>query len=294
LGLPEVIIGDARSRVNTENASFEDAIAGLESIRITLERERDEASVLLRDARRDRIIAQEVKNRVDREHEKAAENAKREATRIINDARKTAEAVMDELQKLQRNAAREANWQSLNESKADLFRKLNEAEHEIREIEYDQTNETSSRELLPGDRVKLRGLGTLADVISISREGILSLQAGIMRITAHKDEVILVENETQNEIKIQLAKSDAKLREITAKPEIDLRGMTTGDAVPLLDLFIDSAIMAKLVSVTIIHGKGTGAMRNAVQQHLRQHSGVKSFRLGVYGEGEDGVTIVEL
>ena len=295
LGLPENVINDARQRVSISNAEFEDAIASLEESRVTLEGERLEMGRLLRDAEANRRQAEEYKARLDAERGKAVDTAKREAARILDDARKTAESVMEDLRLIQRKASRGAVRQTLNEEKAEVFRKLNEARDNIGPDTDDGDETPPARELVPGDKVKLRGLGTFADVISVGQDGILSLQAGIMRITARADEVSLVEDEIPNEIKRHLAKTDAKLRELTAKPEIDLRGMAVDEGIPVLERFLDNARMAKLNSVIIIHGKGTGAMRQAVQQFLRrEQKGIKSFRLGRYGEGEDGVTIVEL
>ena len=303
IGLAEEIIDDARSRVNLENAAFEDALAGLESTRVSLEGERLETQRMLRDATEDRRIAMETKEMLDRERDKAVDLARREAAQIISDARNLAESLMDELREMQKTAASEADWRALNEKKADMFRRLNDAEHKI-EMDVRSAAASSerdgeegyspSRDIVPGDRVKLRALDTFADVVSVNQDGVLSLQAGIMKITARVEEVVLVDGETQSEVKKHLAKTDAKLREITAKPELDLRGMVTDEAIPILEMFLDNARMAKLNTVTIIHGKGTGAMRQAVQQCLRQHKGIKSFRLGRYGEGEDGVTIVDV
>jgi len=295
LGLPHDVIEDARSRVNTENAAFEDALASLEETRINLESERIEAGRLLRETEADRRKAEELKKHLGAEREKASQSAKREASRILDEARRTADEVMGQLREMRRQAASEADWQRLNEDKADLFRRLNEAESELEAAHYEEEVRPPSRDIVPGDRVRLRGLGTFADVISISPDGVLSLQAGIMKITARGDEVILEENELQPEIKKQLEKSDTKLREIIAKPEIDLRGMLTDEAIPVLERFLDNARHAKLNTVTVIHGKGTGALRSAVHQCLKRESrGIKSFRLGRFGEGEDGVTIIEL
>ena len=295
LGLPENVIEDARQRVSMSNAEFEDAIASLEESRVTLEGERLEIGRLLRDAEANRRQAEEYKASLDAERVKAADIAKREAARILDDARSTAESVMEELRLIQRKASRGADWQTLNEEKAEVFRKLNEAQSNIGTENETGDEAPPSRELVPGDRVKLRGLGTFADVIAVAPDGTLSLQAGIMKISAGVDEVALAGVEIPQDVKKHLAKTDAKLREIAAKPEIDLRGMATDEGISLLERFLDNARLAKLNSVTIIHGKGTGAMRQAVQQFLRrEQKGIKSFRLGRYGEGEDGVTIVEL
>ena len=295
LGLPEIVIEDAKSRVNTENAAFEDALASLEATRVSLEGERAETRKLLREAEENRRQAEEYKNRLGRKQERAEEIAKRESSRILDGARATAESVMEELREMRRKAASDADWQKLNEEKAELFRRINEAEDELRETAAVEEEVQQTRDPVPGDKVRLRGLGTFADVISVNPDGVLSLQAGIMKITVRKDEVMLVEGEQQPEVKQHIAKSEAKLREMVAKPELDLRGMTTDEALPLLERFLDNARLAKLNIVTVIHGKGTGAMRQAVHQALRREQrAIKSFRLGRFGEGEDGVTIIEL
>ena len=295
LGLPDVIIEDARDRVSTESIAFEDALSDLEETRLSLENDRDKAKILLREADIDRRKAEEIKNHLDKERGKTAAVAKKEAARILDDARKTAEAIIDELQRMRRKAVIEADAQKLNEAKTEMFRKLNEAADSLDGIIEEPDQKPPSREILPGDKVRLRTLGTLADVISINPDGVLSLQAGIMKVTAKANEVILEDNETQPEVKDHIRKSEAKLREMTAKPEIDLRGMNVDEAMPVLERFIDNARMAKLNSVMIIHGKGTGVLRKAVHNSLRREQrGIKSFRLGVYGEGEDGVTVVEL
>jgi DNA mismatch repair protein MutS2 len=295
LGLPDEVIDDAKKRVSTESVAFEDALSDLEETRLMLENERSEAKRLLREADVDRRRAEELKKNLDSERDKATDIARREAVRILDEARRTAESVMDELHNMRRKAASDTDIRNLNEAKADIFRKLNEAENNAGDSVEEAVHTPPAREITPGDKVKLRSLGTFADVISVSPEGVLSLQAGIMKITARKDEVMLVESESSDEVKKHISKSEAKLRELMAKPEVDLRGLSTDEAIPVLERFIDNARLAKLSSVTIIHGKGTGALRRAVHNNLkREQHGVKSFRLGIYGEGEDGVTIVEL
>ena len=295
LGLPDDIIDDAKKRISTENIAFEDALTDLEMTRLSLEHERDETQKLLREADINKRKSEELKTQLDKERANATEIAKREASVILEDARRTADSILSELQKMQQKAVDEANRQELNTAKADILRKLNEAESQLGEAESASEPSAPSRDIVPGDKVKLRSLGTLADVISVSPDKVLTLQAGIMKITAKVNEVELVEGGQQQDIKQHIRKSEAQLRQMSVKPEIDLRGMNTDEALPLLERFIDNARMAKLNSVTIIHGKGTGVLRKAVHTALRREKrSVKSFRLGVYGEGEDGVTIVEL
>jgi len=299
LGLSDEIIDDAKNRLSSDNASFEDALLGLEESRLSLEKERDEIAKLHKEATINKEQAAALKARLDKELAAATDKAGREASKIIEDARLAADTVMDELNNLRKKTINDMNMQKLGEDKANLLRKLNEAEHEIGNSLSTETREDSEavpkRKIIPGDRVKLRSIGSLADVVSVNNDGTLSLRAGILNVTAHPNEVILVESENTPAIKKQIAKSEAKLRAVSAKPELDIRGMNVDEALPIMERFIDNAKMAKLNTVSIIHGKGTGILRKAVHTSLkRDKHGIKSFRLGVYGEGEDGVTIVSL
>ena len=293
LGLPETVINDAKRRVNEESASFEEVLGNLEKTRYEMENEQLETRRLLRVAEEKARLAEENRTRTAQEREKAAELAKREANRILSEARSTADGVMEELRRLRNQAAADTDWQKVNAAKAEIFRKLNEAEETLQAPRQDE-DDPPSRPAVPGDKVRLLGLGTTADVISVSADGVLTLQAGMMKITARQEEVRLMEGETQSEIKKYLAKSAEKLSRMAARPEIDLRGMMTDEALPILERYLDSARMGKLNVVTVIHGKGTGALRQAVHQSLKRDGNVKSFRLGRFGEGETGVTIVEL
>jgi len=129
-------------------------------------------------------------------------------------------------------------------------------------------------------------------VISVSPDRTLELRAGIMNVTAKEDEVLLLEGEKSPDKKI--VRQSGAVIHAAVPPEIDLRGMDSLEAVMAAERYIDSAVMGKLSTVTIIHGKGTGALRKAVQDMLKKNKSVKSFRLGNFGEGEAGVTIVEL
>ena len=144
-----------------------------------------------------------------------------------------------------------------------------------------------------GDVVQIRSMGVKATVLAISSDRTLTLQAGILRVTAREDEVLLLENE-KPAVTVRTESRGTALRQSAVSSELDIRGMETIEAIPVVERYIDSAVQSRLETVTIIHGKGTGALRAAVQQSLRRNKQVKSFRLGRYGEGETGVTVVEL
>ena len=296
LGLPQEIINDARSRVSTESASMEATIEKLEQVRQLMERDRAEAARQLREAEENRRKSERLKVELSVRLEKADEKARRDAERIIGDARRTADEVMRELDALRKMEKTDADHHRANDARAALRRKLNGAEDAAAAAAHPQPREkkVSARPVRVGDTVQLRKMGDIkATVTAISADRTLTLRAGIMNVTAKEQDVYLLENEKPEAQKFAAAHA-ASLRNVAAESEIDLRGMDTMEAVAATERFLDNAVMAKLEKVTIIHGKGTGALRAAVQQSLRKNKAVKSYRLGRYGEGESGVTVVEL
>ena len=288
LGLPQEIINDARSRVSTESASMEATSEKREQVR--------EAARQLRAAEDARRKSERLQAELSVRLEKADEKARRDAERIIGDARRTADEVMRELDALRKMEKTDADHHRANDARAALRRKLNVAEDAAAAAAHPQTQEkkVSARPVRVGDTVQLRKMGDIkATVTAISADRTLSLRAGIMNVTAKEQDVYLLENEKPEAQKFAAAHA-ASLRNVAAESEIDLRGMDTMEAVAATERFLDNAVMAKLEKVTIIHGKGTGALRAAVQQSLRKNRAVKSYRLGRYGEGESGVTVVEL
>ena len=182
----------------------------------------------------------------------------------------------------------------MNQRQAEVRRSLNEAESKLRAAQPKQERPTPKRGILVGDTVELLKLGTKASVIAINKDGTYTLQAGILKMTAKPDEVYLLENENPYQEKAGRPKHSGREMKLEAhSTECDLRGMDSVEAICALELFLDSAMRARVSPVRIIHGKGTGALRAAVHQELKRNKFIKTFRLGVYGEGEDGVTIAE-
>lgn len=294
LGLSEEIIADAAGRIDSGNTSLEEVLELLQKERQEMERRNEEARIALLKAKDDSRKAEEIRKSLEAEKEKAALIARREADRIIAQARKTSEEVFAEISQMRKRDVSEENIRKLNDARADIMKKLNEAEQTYGLTEEPgEEPESPARDIKAGDTVEIKRLGSRAEVISVAADGSLTLQAGIMKITAKPSEVKLIEGIT-NQIKKFAEKTEAALRSISVSPEIDLRGMSGEEAVLIAERYIDSAVMSKLNTVTIIHGKGTGALRNAVSAMLRKSPHVKSFRLGHFGEGETGVTVVEL
>ena len=295
LGLPEDVIEDARSRVGTESAAMEEVLEKLEYQRQLLEKDRLEESKRLREAEESAKKANQLRAELSVRYEKADEKARREAQRILDDARRQAEAVFSELDRIRKLEAKNEDHREVNELRAQLRRSMNEADEKLAaEFESDMPREEEkpTRPAQAGDTVKIKRMGVKATVISVNPDGTLQLQAGIMKVSAKQDEVTVL-NEARTEVKT-VSRPSATLRSSSLASEIDLRGMMSDEAVLAAERYIDAAVMAKLKQVTIIHGKGTGALRAAIHAMLKKNKLVKSFRLGVYGEGEMGVTIVEL
>ena len=297
LGLSEEIIRDASGRIGQESRSFEATIEKLEQTQRALERDRDEQARLLRKAAEEERKAAQLRAELSVRLDKAELKARRDAQRILDDARETAESVMRELDEMRSRANEEMEANEVNRARADLRRRLNEKEAELREREElpgePGAEKKSSRPLRPGDTVLIRAMGVKAEVLSVDKDGNVSLRAGIMTVNAREDELLLLENAKPKEKKAA-AKSAGPARLMHVAPEIDLRGMETLEGVLAAERYLDSAVMAKQKTVTLIHGKGTGALREAIHQMLKRNKLVKSYRLGRYGEGETGVTVVEL
>ena len=293
LGLPEEIIEDAKGRVGMTSAKLEETIEKLEQTRQILDRERTESARQLRQAEEERKKAAQLRAELEIRLEKSEQKARREAERILADARAVAESTFRELDAMRSAQNEENDHQRINAARAEMRRKLNETQDSLRKDEPAPEEKKSARAVQVGDVVQIRSMGVKATVLAISSDRTLTLQAGILRVTAREDEVLLLENE-KPAVTVRTESRGTALRQSAVSSELDIRGMETIEAIPVVERYIDSAVQSRLETVTIIHGKGTGALRAAVQQSLRRNKQVKSFRLGRYGEGETGVTVVEL
>lgn len=296
LGLSKDIIDDAKARIGVQNASFEATIEKLEQTRALLERDRAETAKKLREAEESAKKAAFLRAELSVRLEKADEKARRDAERIISDARRTAEDTFAELDEMRRKMNEDEQAQEVNRARSELRRKLNESQSKVKakQPEKPAEDKKSAREVRAGDTVEIKSMGVKAEVIDVNPDGTLNLRAGIMNVKLKPDDVYLIEGHAAKQKKQSVTLAGSTAPRAAVSPEIDLRGMESIEAVNAAEQYIDSAVMGKLKTVTIIHGKGTGALRAAVQQMLKRNKAVKSYRLGRFGEGESGVTIVEL
>ena len=299
LGLSEDVIADAKRQMNGESVRFEDVITQLETKRQALERKEQELDRLAVRREEDARRAREFREQMEKARENARSRGEAEARRILKDARQQTDAIFAELEEMRRRQAAAITTVEDNEEKADLRRRLNEAEAAVGvRQESREPIPAPSRPIQPGDQVEIPGVRQWAEVAAVNKDGSLSLKAGILKMTVKPNEVRLIEEaEKQGQKKKSPGPSrsgGSTVFRAAASPELDIRGMESIEADSAVQTFLSAAAMGRLDTVTIIHGKGTGALRKAVHETLRRSKLVKSFRLGVYGEGESGVTVVTL
>ena len=298
LGLPDEVITNAQSQMSKDSVRFEDVLTQLEAKRQALEKREQETDRLYRQREEDARKAREFREQMQRAKENARSRGEAEAKRILRDARSASDAVFAELERMRKEQAKAERAINANEARAELRRQLNEAEDAI--DKRDARSEPipkPSRPIQKGDLVEIPGVSTPAEVVGVGSDGTLQLKAGILKMKAKADEVRLIEDDERAAMKKKAPKPTwtavTGLR-TAASRELDIRGMETLEAESVVETFLSTAVMGHLETVTIIHGKGTGALRNAVHDILRRNKNVKSFRLGVYGEGENGVTVVTM
>ncbi len=293
LGLPEHILKEADDLVGKSDKDFEDVLSQLEQQRQQMEQARQEAERLRQETAKIKQQSEEFHEQIRREREKAMAEARKEAQQIIEDARITANKVGEELKALKKQLQESADTANLNQKQTELRRSLNEAESKLRVGHVEEKRPEPKRDILVGDTVELLKLGTKASVIGINKDGTYEIQAGIMKLKAKKSEIYLLENENPYVQKGRPKHSGREMKVAAMNPEVDLRGMDSVEAICVMDRYLDEAMRSNLKQVRIIHGKGTGVLRKAVHESLKRNKYVKKYRLGVYGEGEDGVTIAE-
>ena len=297
LGLPEHVIELAGGHLDWQNVQFEDVLSKMERQRQEMEAEKREAARLRLQMEQDAAAAKEHRKRLETERAKLLDGAREEAREILAEARAVSNTVFHELDQMKKKQKEGQDWQNVNQQRSALRQRINQADEKFHTRSLPQEEETPTRPAQVGDTVELKRMGTRAQVLQVNKDGSLQLQAGILKISAKQSEVRVVDapkHNAQKQMRRMVRRVQSQMRASGARPELDIRGMTGDEGVAMVDCFLDDAVMAHLTTVTIIHGKGTGALRQAVQQHLKTCKYVKGFRLGRYGEGETGVTIVEL
>ncbi|MGN0483239.1 MAG: endonuclease MutS2 [Lachnospiraceae bacterium] len=296
LGLPEFIIESARGNLSEKDESFEDLLTDLETSRVTIEKEREEIALYKTEIQNLKQKLEQKQERVEQSRDKILKEANEKAYEILAEAKKTADESIRNFNKF--GTTRDLSAKELEEERSKLRSKMSKVEKNLSDQKKQQRNNNVPKQLHIGDSVKVLSMNLTGTVHTLpNAKGDLQVQMGILRSTVNiKDLVLLEESAPAKNSKKKSAGSSGKIRmskSASVSTEINLIGRTTDEAIALLDKYLDDAYLAHLPSVRIVHGKGTGALRAAVQKHLKRCKYVSSYRLGTFGEGDAGVTIAE-
>ena len=293
LGLSDEIIEAAKEQIDEQDVNFEDVISDLEASRVTIEREQREIEAYKKEVEALKKRLQEKNEKIDQAKDRILREANEKAREILQDAKNVADESIRVFQK----AGPGASMKDLEKTREKLRGKIDEKNSRLSI----QKKEAPKAQLKPeqlkkGDLVRVVSMGLKGTVSSLpDAKGNLFVQCGILRTNVNVRDLVRVEEPSVTAPNMKRT-GTGKLRmskSISVSPEINLLGKTVDEAIPLLDKYLDDAYLAHLKSVRVVHGKGTGALRNAVQQHLKRVKYIKSYRLGEYGEGDAGVTVVE-
>ncbi len=293
LGLPDHIIEDAKRHITEDKESFEDLLANLENSRVTIEKERLEIAGYKEEVKALKQKLEAKQEKIDQAKEKILRQANEEAREILQNAKELADETIRVFQKAEAGIS----IKDLEKSRQKVRDKISEKNEKLTLKNDKPTHKVlKPTQIKPGDSVKVVSMGLKGTVSSLpDKNGNLFVQCGIIRSKVSLNDLVLIEEETINTGKMQRS-SSGKLKmskSYSISTEINLLGRTVDEALSELDKYLDDAYLAHLPSVRVVHGKGTGALRNAVHNYLRKNRVVKSYRLGEYGEGDAGVTIVE-
>ncbi len=288
LGMPAGIIENAKDFVTAENTRFEDVISRLEAQRRALEADRESA-------REDREKAQNIKEKLSKD----AENTEARRQKILDDARKEARKLLQEAKaeidaRIKEAMAAENKKAALEKARRKVTKKLDSVSGELaKDAVRPAKVAISAADIKPGTPLYLDAMGQRGTALRApDKDGNVEVQVGILKVKTHISTVSAAPPEKKKTV--HTAVTNRRSGGAPAKAEVDLRGMTLDEAEAVAEKFIDDAVLSHLETVTIIHGKGTGVLRSGIHSMLKTNRSVKAFRLGCYGEGEDGVTIVSL
>ena len=288
LGLPEDIIEEARGYLSAGDQSFDAVIGRLNDERQRLEESREKAEDYGREIEVLRARLKKKEATLEENREKLLRQAREDARKILKEAKETADEAIRNINKISAEGGRSA------EAERDRLRKSLKAAEEAGGVKVKgPSKRVSPRKLAVGDTVKLSSMGGNTGTVSSlpDRDGYLFVQMGILKTKVHVSELEQTEQPAAEAPKVTV-RSSFSPKALDIRPELNLIGMTTDEALPMLEKYLDDAYLAHLPSVRIVHGRGTGALKNMVQQRLRKLKYVKSFRLGEFGEGDSGVTVV--
>lgn len=298
LGMGEEIIERAKSIVSNENSRFEDVVSELEKTRASLEAEKETAYEQRVQAQRANSEIQEFKKKLEQQKEREIEKARNDAKRLVEKVKYEAQQIIDELTEIKKQKDSEEFSKLVGGARVDASAKLKKLENTADPVLKKANDDyVLPRALKVGDRVMLVDVEQEGVVVKLAdASGMVTVEAGRLKTKTPISNIRLAEGKPKTAKNKNIPSTRTVRSKATANvsTEVDLRGLTLEEALMDLDRFIDDCVMLNVELITIIHGKGTGVLRQGVHAHLKTHRNIKSFRLGLYGEGESGVTIATL
>lgn len=295
LGLPDSLIEEARAQISEQTESFEDLLADLETSRKTIEQEQEEIRLHKEEIKSLRQALERKQEKLETQKERILREANEQAASILRDAKEYADQTMKNFHKF---GTANISASEMEAERARLREKISQVDKNLTiKPEKKPKKQLKASALHLGDRVRVLSLNLEGTVSTLpDARGNLFVQMGILRSQVKLEDLVLLEEaqETDKSLRKTGAGKIRMSKSASVSTEINLIGMTVDEALAHLDKYLDDAYLAHLPTVRIVHGKGTGALRKAVQNHLRRAKYVKSFRLGEIGEGDSGVTIAEL
>ncbi len=295
LGLSDFIIEKSKELLTKETVKFEDVLSNIEENRKTAETAKIKQERLKDDAARLRAELKKERRALEEERRKILERANKSAEEILEKAKAETEEIVSTMRSLQKEKDEREALKAMEEVRKELNIKIKNKKTKQHQPQPQNPKKINPNLFKPGMSVLIVDLNEKGTILSIDKNaGTAVIQMGIMKTGAKLSGLVILEDETKKNIMKFIPQKNIGGGIKSAKTEVDLRGMMLEDAIIEVDMFLDKAIMSGLGTVTLIHGKGTGVLRNGIQDMLRRHPHVKSFRNGKYGEGENGVTVVEL
>lgn len=295
LGLPDYIIEEARSQLDASSLNFEDLISDLEASRKTIEEEEQKIAAYKTEIEALRNQLKEKQESLEQQRTKLLKNAREEAMEILEEAKEIADQSIRKYQKWERNPAK-ANNKDMEAQRSRLRDKMKSLDGAMNKPKKPRRSGQKAEDFKVGDTVYIISMDTTGTVLSLpNAKGELSIQAGILHMTLPITDCEITDTPTVTEPKPPKSHRRMNLeRAATIRPEINVIGLTVDEAISKIDKYMDDALLSNLSQITIIHGKGTGALRKGIHEYLRKQAHVAEFRNGEFGEGDMGVTIVEL
>ena len=297
LGLPDSIIERSKEKLSDENIKFEDVLGSIEENRVSAQKAREEQERMRREIEQLKDELQREREKIDKKKDKIYDNARAKAEKIIKQAQEDTERMLEEIKQLQKEKRNKEAVRAMEEVRKELKLKEKSNVRPKNRRSGGVKSNVNLNTLKLGSNVLIIDLNDKGTVLSINKDNQTAvIQVGIMKITAKISNLVVLEDEKGSKPESYVApkRSTGINTAMSGKTEVDLRGMTIGEAELEVDKFLDESVLSGLSEVSLIHGKGTGALRAGIHEYLRHHPHVRKYRLGRFGEGDIGVTIVEL